>query len=217
VISDFVNTAHIWNVIVYNPSMLLIVILNAVGCLEFVHIPKTGGSSVEGAACKEGVSWGACHYEGHEHCIGCIPDQGFCRIDGGSPWHAPALLHNGVCGILGYKHCETFAVVRDPIEWAVSHYHCRFWGPKGAVEMNVWMRDAHKRWIPQHEYLPVTYVIRHEGLAASILRLTNMTLGHVQVSKHRRGTLTRSTICAVARFFKRDYEVFKYAYPSYCL
>jgi Sulfotransferase family len=38
---------------------------STVGRLEFVHIPKTGGTAIEIAAARANVEWGVCHFQGH--------------------------------------------------------------------------------------------------------------------------------------------------------
>src|SRR6056300_49583 len=62
--------------------------------LEFVHITKTGGSSIENAGATIGINWGSCHYMKVEE-VGCSsPDLPYEKPDYQSyaltsPWHTP--------------------------------------------------------------------------------------------------------------------------------
>ena len=42
--------------------------------LEFVHIAKNAGSSIENAAAKADIAWGACHFQQLPYCLHVKPD-----------------------------------------------------------------------------------------------------------------------------------------------
>jgi hypothetical protein len=140
--------------------------------LEFIHIPKTGGTAIESLAAMHGIRWGACHYEKsvggeqlkpgvlqiiHEGTGACPPDpdlEGESKqaldwkvipIAFGWPrenWHIPP--HWKKPNPLEGK--ATFAVVRNPYTLLISHFNCRYKGRKGTEEE---MHDAKvmNKWI----------------------------------------------------------------------
>jgi hypothetical protein len=90
--------------------------------LEFVHIPKTGGSAIEFSAAAQGVNWGACHFFRFSH-LNCsnsdwaypsrilfnqIPVH-FDYKD--APWHLPPIIMDPN----PYSNRATFTVVRNPV------------------------------------------------------------------------------------------------------
>lgn len=80
--------------------------------LQFVHIPKAAGTAIEDAAARNGTMWGA-KLMWHEECNN-LRSVEYC-----SPWHLPpAWLRQPNF----YVEAETFCVVRDPVERAVSQY-----------------------------------------------------------------------------------------------
>ena len=195
-------------------------------CLEFVHIPKTGGTSIESAACSSNVSWGSCHFYAFKHCDGCFPDEINCHQKGdvGMIWHTPPSRHNSNCGIKNYKRCETFAVVRDPVARAKSFFGCQWWGPKQKRNINSWVRKHYRNWIPQYKYLPVTHVLHYESLSSDFSNLMKMKGLSIKLRKtHANPSLASTTeklsqklICDIAQHFLKDYETFHYPLPAGC-
>jgi hypothetical protein len=160
--------------------------------LEFVHIPRTGGTAIEVAAWSaKQILWGACHTSEGAH-IGCgKPDwprafdwMGPSKRDRkyvGEPWLAPPTWLNPS----PYANKDTFCVIRDPYDRMVSEYHANsystFHSSKDPRELNSWiqmkLREVMKisnypgHFLPQHFYVydhhrrqVVTHVLRYENL-----------------------------------------------------
>lgn len=166
--------------------------LNQKDQLEFVHIPKTGGSAIEKAAAHHGVSWGACHYQSNSAWkeLGC-PDHlarwgdsqqvGFAAAY--EPWHVPMqfLSPNPYLGK------QTFVVVRNPYTRALSMYYCKWHGYNGDQDidneavMNAWMINKMSHWPlteePKDSHItPQHYFVYHEGtqVVEHVLRYENI-------------------------------------------
>lgn len=168
--------------------------------LEFIHIPKTGGSAIELEASKKGITWGACHYiQIESNGDACQqPDlydqmkqnRGYDKtkvpfdFEGsfGEPWHTPPHWFNHY----PFRNDTAFTVVRDPYSRAVSHFYCKYKGMKGTKEqmnnatvMNQWLRDLFTditimklaHFLPQHHYV---YDINGIQLVHNVLKLENL-------------------------------------------
>merc|ERR1719491_589024 len=83
--------------------------------LEFLHVAKTGGTSIEDAAMKQvGVKWGRCHFVS---CYHLEPDTPYRTA---SIWHKPLyFLPQNFYG----DDAALFVVVREPYERLISNYY----------------------------------------------------------------------------------------------
>lgn len=79
--------------------------------LKFIHITKTGGTSIEDFGKKVNVSWGRFHTRSEK-------DYGF--------WHTPHDLKSHAL----VRSYDWFMFVRNPFDRIVSEYWCK-WGGKG--------------------------------------------------------------------------------------
>jgi len=97
--------------------------------LEFVHIPKTAGTAIEHAAAKAKIPWGACHFLTLSYCEE-VADMPY---ENGNPWHVTAtgkkvsnvwhMRPMGENARFLYEGKNTFTVVRNPYERAISAYY----------------------------------------------------------------------------------------------
>eukprot|EP00554_Chaetoceros_debilis_P014421 CAMPEP_0194111158 /NCGR_PEP_ID=MMETSP0150-20130528/10226_1 /TAXON_ID=122233 /ORGANISM="Chaetoceros debilis, Strain MM31A-1" /LENGTH=344 /DNA_ID=CAMNT_0038800517 /DNA_START=97 /DNA_END=1131 /DNA_ORIENTATION=+ len=120
--------------------------------LEFVHITKTGGTTIERVGCEHGFKWGSMHYAPY---FGCAdPDISSWKGDkrdyaNVSPWHTPPKILEKLVDDKEnpFKGSELFTIVRNPYTRFVSEYHCPFAGYKGPEDktdpavMNKWIQD----------------------------------------------------------------------------
>lgn len=84
--------------------------------IKFIHVPKTGGTSIEDTAIKHGIRWG--RFEPYQP-----PVQKWTGI---ATWHYPLDLYPP-SEIEKWNDMNLFAVVRNPVSKLVSAYGCDWW------------------------------------------------------------------------------------------
>jgi hypothetical protein len=97
--------------------------------LVFVHIPKTAGSTLEEVAHVQdkNITWGRCMFmDGTPGCSRVTDAKyrfGQPRKNLAPYWHVP--VHYFPLENYNPYHADTFAVIRHPVDRAVSEYHYR--------------------------------------------------------------------------------------------
>jgi len=139
--------------------------------LEFVHIAKTGGTSIEHAASQHGIAWGICKFEEYwswsSRCKPIQPYRQHIKIQQlddwecnqkAWAWHCPPFNYKSKPGVNQFEGSDTFTVVRNPYSLMVSEYYYLFQkkpylvkdliekAPEGNLNdpkfMNRWISDA---------------------------------------------------------------------------
>lgn len=195
----------------------------------FVHVPKTGGTSIERAFIRAGWEVGL-RVTPHTH-----PAQS--RLHRISPQHLHAALLSEMLRLSRFD--ATFILVRDPVMRFCSEYVMRNKRQPGAgraEHVEAWTRDAlarlernpavldnHLR--PQHQFvLPDSQVYRFEdGLASALADLSDRfslelptVVPHTLESGTKGGLssrdveLTDGVTARIRAAYARDYEVFGY-------
>lgn len=151
--------------------------------LYFVHITKTGGTSIENAALAHNVKWGM-------HCE-MTRERLFEKSQMGAVWHLPLDEWSDDDFELLKQERRLFTVVRNPMDRVVSEYRCVFGNQFGPASTR-WMFN---RIIARYLFS----VLRNENIAST---------GHWQPQYkyvYRKGNLEVSEILSFSNL-KLDFE-----------
>jgi len=99
--------------------------------LEFVHVPKTGGTFVEDLAAKNGIEWGICRHKPHKGCSllppwankerESLPNKELQnRWTQASEWHTPLAIRDE--WPTWAQESSLFMVVRNPYDRIISEW-----------------------------------------------------------------------------------------------
>ena len=152
--------------------------------LEFIHIPKNAGTTIENIANDKNVKWGRFKPE-HKKKVATNK----CTY-----WHVPPkhfYLNNF------YDSDDTFCVFRDPRDRMVSEYSYRHKGKmdkNNKEDMNKWLKEnmnddnvyngtLNCHFVPQHEYI---YNDKDERTCKHILKFENLTSEFNDLMKHKK-------------------------------
>jgi len=199
--------------------------------LEFLHIAKTGGTSIEDSGIHYGMNWGRCHFV---ECIHFKPD---IPIGVPSIWHKP--LYFLPINYYG-DDAALFVVVRNPYERTISHYyysnrhHLDMDELNHSKTLNDWIDSNMKgqsyinNFFPAYNYVfdlktqdeAVDYVLRFETLQEDFDYLMNVFSLDVELFVHDNEHDTRASlgvedlseeaIQVINDYFYDDFIAFKY-------
>lgn len=103
--------------------------------LEFLHIPKTGGTVIESEAAKQNITWSICHFGIHKNIVWMSLNETICpegslkydwpkrkKYHSCPWWHLPAQYFE-LQDVNPYEGADLFCVVRNPYERLLSEYY----------------------------------------------------------------------------------------------
>jgi len=188
--------------------------------LKFIHITKTGGTSIEDIGIKNGKKWGRFD---KEYNIG---------FRGSDIWHTKfTLLSNHVK--LKY---DWFTVVRNPYERLISEFYCP-WGGGGIPNKFTCSKDEFNKilkekilyhhsqvwghWVPQHFYIDPNiniHIIRFENLVKEFNELMKKYNYNIDIDMHSNmgkkiftvDDLSNEVISLINNIYHKDFEMFGY-------
>jgi len=184
--------------------------------LKFLHIPKTGGSSIEHAANKVGLMWGKFDKS--------LKAKHSCK------WHTPQIV----------KGFDMFSIVRDPYDKIISQfYHKNKVGSYTSLRLNKWVENVlrvipikphfHQNHFYAQKYFVQysTYVLCFDRLQAdltallSIYGLPPMKLGHhygggrqnrkrrnANFKRLKKKDFSRDIRLQIQKFYKEDFQIY---------
>lgn len=198
--------------------------------LEFIHIPKNAGTTIENIGDKSHIKWGRFKPEHNEHKLSESKLSNKCVY-----WHLPPkeFDENSL-----YKGNPTFCVLRDPYDRVVSEYKYRNQNEKHTPEkMNAWIKKMmipenyedgglNCHFIPQSDFIYDTNnnstcdnVIRFENLTSEFNHLTERYDIDLKMNEDSKYNVTKKSVTSadldddvkdlIYHIYKRDFEVLK--------
>ena len=194
--------------------------------LEFIHIPKNAGTTIENIADEKNVKWGRFKPEHRES----------VQSDTCSYWHTPPKQFNKDSY---YKKDETFCVIRDPVDRMVSEYAYRHKGmseKNNKYAMNQWLREQlnnrdntvdgglNCHFIPQYEFIyddngkrTCDNVLRFDNLTNEFNDLMNKHEYDIRLEENKKDNKSDSKLTAkdvdednrrmIYHIYKKDYDI----------
>jgi len=190
--------------------------------LQFIHITKTGGTSIEEYGCKHKIKWGCRNRDyfnkfSHIHLNQTV-----------NKYHIPPSFFTE-----NPYNKKTFACVRNPYTRLISEYYCPWSGSKykhikDKDEFNEWIQKLMLSvdvvsGLPQHLYMPINYILYFENLQNDFTKLISnidnsicTTLPHSNKSKisndikYTVDDLYDDTIDLINVTYDKDFSTFNY-------
>lgn len=200
-------------------------------CLQFLHIPKTAGQSIEVQGSQSNTHWGRLDKR-----LGCShqtagPAGPECALPGGrcSMWHVPPALDPVLAK--SYEHCETFCVVRHPVARFESQH--QWWTHRcnssdmltfaqrslKEAETRPYIQDCHL--VPQAVYVGkgrrwCQHVLKFETLLHDFRNLMSRFGINADMTVHENhgkcnADLPNEGRALVEKFYAADYDAFGYS------
>lgn len=177
--------------------------------LKFVHITKTGGSSVEDIGIKYGIEWGRFHSE-----------YGW--------WHSFLPLKNESFK----KKYNWFTIVRNPYSRIVSEFYCP-WArgfDQKTLDVEVFNKIIIEKiqqrssigchWSEQYKYIDenVSHILKFENLKQEFNDLMKIYNLNIQFNIHQNKSfkifneknLSKKTIDLINEVYDKDFSFFNY-------
>ena len=194
--------------------------------LEFIHIPKNAGTTIENIAEEKNVKWGRFKPEHRES----------VQSDTCSYWHTPPKQFNEDSY---YKKDETFCVIRDPVDRMVSEYAYRHKGmpnKNNKYELNQWLREylsnskntvnggMNCHFLPQHDFIydddgnrTCDNVLRFDNLTNEFNDLMNKHEYDIRLEENKKDNKSNSNLTAkdvdddnrrlIYQIYRKDYDI----------
>jgi hypothetical protein len=171
--------------------------------LEFIHIPKNAGTTIENIANEKNIKWGRMKPSHQENIQYPSPNCNY--------WHIPPKYFSSS------SHYNTdedgsFCVIRDPYERMVSEYKYRNKSSTDPKHMNEWLTQHLKpeytekgemncHFLPQYNYVYndigtkiCDHVLRFENLSEDFNTLTNKYNLDLQLDEGRKDNVSNNNL-----------------------
>ena len=194
--------------------------------IEFIHITKTAGTSIEDWGEAHDIKWS---YKNKDY-LNMYTRKKYIQS---SSWHVPPKYFD----VNPYQNKITFTIVRNPYTRVISEFYCPWIGHKTTMYLKTsHSKENFNRWIqyflqtdrchgiPQVEYTPVDHVLKFESLQEDftnfILTYGKLNLNiedtilprsnHTQNKIFTVNDLTEETVQQINKKYEKDFILFQY-------